>query len=203
MINRCIVSGLPCAILVRGKAFYVEQGNLLLFPESIFQIENEEALQLGGLVFIKDGNAQLLGWGVFNPNSQYRIRVMQIVSEIPNEEECVLDIRRILHKRIKEAVNLRAVLKLPNDHTDAYRLINSDGDKLSGMIVDVFGSSMVVSATAAWLEIYQQDVLDALQQETGISNIYWRPSETMLTAEGLPLAGMKLSRPLTPYAPSY
>lgn len=184
-----MVVDLPCAVMMRGKSFYVEQGNQLLFPESIYRIDNEEALSVGGPIFVKDGNSQLIGWGVFNPNSQYRIRMMQIISEIPKEQECVMDMKRLLHRRIREAVNVRSVLKLPSEHTNTYRLVNSDGDKLSGMIVDVYGDHMVVSPSAAWLELTQKDVVDALRQETGISNIYWRPSNTMFTGEGLPSAG--------------
>lgn len=36
--------------------------------------------------------------------------------------------------------------------TDVYRLVNSEGDRLSGVVVDVLGSVAVVQSVAAWAE---------------------------------------------------
>lgn len=36
--------------------------------------------------------------------------------------------------------------------TDVYRLVNSEGDRLSGLIVDRVGPQLVVSSSAAWVE---------------------------------------------------
>lgn len=37
-------------------------------------------------------------------------------------------------------------------HTDVYRVVNSEGDRLSGLIVDRVGQQLVVSSSAAWVE---------------------------------------------------
>ena len=36
--------------------------------------------------------------------------------------------------------------------TDVFRLVNSEGDRLSGLIVDRVGQQLVVSSSAAWVE---------------------------------------------------
>ena len=39
-----------------------------------------------------------------------------------------------------------------NNHpTAAYRLVNSEGDRLSGLIVDVYGHHLVVAASSGWV----------------------------------------------------
>lgn len=36
--------------------------------------------------------------------------------------------------------------------TDVYRVVNSEGDRLSGLIVDRVGAQLVVASSAAWVE---------------------------------------------------
>lgn len=43
----------------------------------------------------------------------------------------------------------RACLGLPSATTNAYRLVNSEGDRLSGLIVDVLGDVVVVQVCRA------------------------------------------------------
>jgi 23S rRNA G2069 N7-methylase RlmK/C1962 C5-methylase RlmI len=43
-----------------------------------------------------------------------------------------LDINKLLEIRIREAAELRQAICLPNEETNVYRLINSEGDRLSG-----------------------------------------------------------------------
>lgn len=43
----------------------------------------------------------------------------------------------------------------------------SEGDRLSGLIVDVLGETLVVASSSAWVEKYRPDIESCLQQETG------------------------------------
>ena len=47
-------------------------------------------------------------------------------------------------------------------------LARSEGDRLSGLIVDVLGETLVVASSAAWVEQYRVDIIGCLQQETGV-----------------------------------
>jgi hypothetical protein len=44
----------------------------------------------------------------------------------------------------------RACLGLPSASTNAYRLVNSEGDRLSGLIVDVLGDVVVVQVSSVF-----------------------------------------------------
>lgn len=56
-------------------------------------------------------------------------------------------------------------------HTPARRLVNSEGDGLSGVVADVLGGTVVVQSGAAWVERYKSDVIAAVQEATGCSEV--------------------------------
>ena len=46
-------------------------------------------------------------------------------------------------------------------------IVCSEGDRLSGLIVDVLGETLVVASSSAWVEKYRLDIESCLEQETG------------------------------------
>ena len=47
-------------------------------------------------------------------------------------------------------------LNLPSKSTDSYRLLNGEGDIVSGLAIDILGGQVaVVMLSAAWCEIYK------------------------------------------------
>jgi len=92
---------------------------------------------------------------------------------------------QLLDRRIRQAVQLRADLGLPSADTTVYRLINSEGDRLSGLIVDVLGSHVVAVASAAWVELHREAITAALVRETGLTAVSWRSDASMMKLEGL------------------
>jgi hypothetical protein len=62
---------------------------------------------------------------------------------------------------------------------------SSEGDRLSGLVVDVIGATAVVSASAAWVALRRDILTPALLETAGLSEVYWRPNLAMLAMEGL------------------
>jgi hypothetical protein len=62
---------------------------------------------------------------------------------------------------------------------------HSEGDRLSGLVVDVIGTTAVVSASAAWVALRRGILTPALLETAGLSKVYWRPNLAMLAMEGL------------------
>lgn len=79
---------------------------------------------------------------------------------------------QLIAQRIAEAAALRRRLGLPGADTTAYRLINSEGDGLPGLIVDVFGDTAAVQFTALGLKRREDAVLGALRDPAT-----WAPVE--------------------------
>lgn len=75
---------------------------------------------------------------------------------------------------------------LPSDETNAYRLINSEGDGLSGLTVDVYGETAVAIASALWVDRHRQAVEAAIVKVIGpAARVIHRVSNAVRKEEGL------------------
>ena len=175
---------LPRVVLKGGKAklFSGEQSNPLVYGGAVDRVVGRPPPRHGQLVSVCDGSEREIGIGVFNPDSQYRVRMLLNSEEGVNLSEVTVD--RIINERIQQAYELRKSLGIPCALTTVYRLINSEGDRLSGLIVDVLDSTLVVASSAAWIEKNKSVVIAALQRTLPGKKIEWRPSVDMLEQEG-------------------
>lgn len=92
-----------------------------------------------------------------------------------------------MRRRVATAWATRRALGLPSDETDCFRLINGEGDRLSGLAADVFGPVCVVASSALWCERHRAVIVGALEAElegAGIS-VVWRRSDARLQQDGL------------------
>jgi len=84
-------------------------------------------------------------------------------------------------------------MNLPSDMTDTYRLVNGEGDGLSGLAVDILGgSTAIVMSSAAWCEIHKETIKSVLakllKQHQSYANvdidIVWRNTPSRLRQDG-------------------
>jgi 23S rRNA G2069 N7-methylase RlmK/C1962 C5-methylase RlmI len=152
---------LPVVTLHRGRARPFWFGNPVVFSGAVASVAGEPAP--GDLVALCDADARVIGHGFWNPDSQYRVRVVRL--ERPGEPPP--ELAAILAKRLRAARDLRAALGLPSADTDAWRLFNSEGDGLSGLTVDVYADVAVVVASARWVEVHREAVSAAVRDVLG------------------------------------
>eukprot|EP00968_Pinguiococcus_pyrenoidosus_P007571 scaffold504_cov240-Pinguiococcus_pyrenoidosus.AAC.1 len=102
---------------------------------------------------------------------------------LDKEEDAV---QTMIAKRVRLAQRRRLALQIPSSETNAYRLCNGEGDRLSGLVVDVLGPKhVVVSSSSLWCEIHKQSILAGIQQELGGGvELIWRSSEARLAQDG-------------------
>jgi len=86
-------------------------------------------------------------------------------------------------KRVQSAVALRS--RIINRQTDAYRLINAEGDGFPGLIVDVYGRTLVISIATAGMEKQKKYILDVLLALTQAGRIYEQSEGRSRKLEGL------------------
>jgi 23S rRNA G2069 N7-methylase RlmK/C1962 C5-methylase RlmI len=156
--------------------------------------------------------AQLIGYGVFNPESMYRVRILCHDSMHPgltkqirslrkqiqqgnNQKDCMnFQLKLILERKISDSIYTRQAMGLPSPGiTDTYRLVNGEGDGLSGLAVDILGgTTAIVMSSAAWCEIHKETILAVLEAslrnhpahtETNI-DIVWRNTPSRLQQDG-------------------
>jgi 23S rRNA G2069 N7-methylase RlmK/C1962 C5-methylase RlmI len=85
---------------------------------------------------------QLIGWGVYNPSSLYRVRILchsnlQTSLAKALKKEDVDAMETILRQRFASAIATRRALNLPSEQTDTFRLVNGEGDGISGLAIDI------------------------------------------------------------------
>ncbi len=92
----------------------------------------------GDLVQVYDKDGQPFGAGLYNPRARVPLRLLHRGAEPFGED----DLRGLLDRAVELRLRL---LRLP-EATDAFRVVSSDGDGLSGLIVDKYAEVLSVSA---------------------------------------------------------
>jgi 23S rRNA (cytosine1962-C5)-methyltransferase len=94
----------------------------------------------GDLVAVYDKHGGRLGAGLFNPRAKIPLRVVAHGSEPLTED--------YFERAIRRAVALRREVFKLDAESEAYRLINSDGDSLSGLTIDRYGEVLLCELTS-------------------------------------------------------
>jgi 23S rRNA (cytosine1962-C5)-methyltransferase len=104
-----------------------------IFPRLLGQVSSDA--RPGDFVNVYDKNGNLAGGGLYNPRAKMVLRVVSHSLEPVNEG--------YFEQAIRRAVALRREIFKLDEVTDAYRLINSDGDGLSGLTIDRYGDVLM------------------------------------------------------------
>jgi 23S rRNA (cytosine1962-C5)-methyltransferase len=124
----------------------------------------------GAVVEIVDRDGQWVGRGFYNGHSRIALRVLTADA---NE---ALD-RDFFARRLTQAITWRRDWLGLDAATDAYRLVHSEGDGLSGLVVDRFGKTLVLEFFAAGMYRFRQVIQDILAEHYPDSRFYWFAEE--------------------------
>lgn len=187
----------PTCRLGRGKANIFLDGNPIVYGGAVETVTLDPVT--GDPVIVVDHVGAVVGWGVFNADSMYRVRMLQMawevdVAEAPNGKKGVkCDVAAVVSARVAAAAALRTDLGIASVDTNVYRLVNSEGDRLSGVCVDVYGGVgggsgatqkvAVASVSAAWVDLHRADVVKSLGEHASVDVVVWRIDEKMLALE--------------------
>ncbi len=148
-------SKLPQVTLKFGKAKPLWAGHPWVFSGAIKSVEGH--VETGGLVEVRDQKGGIVGTGTWNPDARIAVRMLGPGVHDGNLSEVIGD-------RIEQARRLRKRCGLPNADTNAYRLVNGEGDGLPGLIIDIFGDYASVQCTTAAAESWRATILETLPQ---------------------------------------
>ncbi len=124
---------------------------------------------------LPDGN--WLGRGIYNPNSNIRVRLLTW-----NQSDDIDEL--LISKRMETAFQLReGNAELRN--LTARRLIFSEADLLSGLIVDQYGKYLVVQVASVAMHRFLDCVLDCLSARWNPEGIFLQIDERTAKLEGL------------------
>ena len=151
----------PEITLKKGREAALLRGHPWVFSGAIAAVKGKPAA--GDIVLARDSAGRPLALGFFNPRTDIAFRVLTTNSDIIISPD-------FWHKRLRAAYALRQ--KIINARTNAYRLINAEGDGFPGLIVDVYDSTLVLSITTAGMEKQKKHIVDALISQLKPQVIY-------------------------------
>ena len=119
----------------------------------------------GSVVEIYDRAGVFAGRGFYNGHSRIALRVLTADPDEAVDED-------FFARKIAHAIDLRRNVFRLDDVTDAYRLVHSEGDGLSGLVVDRFANTIVIEYFSAGM-FKQRDLIQrCLLQHYPDADIY-------------------------------
>ncbi len=114
-------------------------------------------------------------------------QIGSIAVRILNFGPCCID-KDFWRQRIEAAWNVRhaAGLTLRADN-DIFRLIHGEGDRLPGLVVDVYAGTAVMQAHSVGMHVCRQDIAEALIEASAgrLAGVYYKSETTLPFKAGL------------------
>jgi 23S rRNA (cytosine1962-C5)-methyltransferase len=174
------VAGLPTATVLlkpkRARPFFGRHPWVL--DSAVLRVEGSPAD--GAVVDLATHDGTFVARGLWNAASRLRVRLYAFDPAVKLDDA-------LWRARLEAAVALRRTLGL-DDRAGAARLVNSEGDDLSGLIVDRYGDFLAVQVTALAMAQRLESIADQLVDIVGPRGILLRGAERGLSKlEGLQL----------------
>lgn len=157
-----------------GRARPLWFGHPWVYANAVGGIEGD--VVPGDVVTLVDHDGRFIGRGLYNPRSQIPVRLLTRADESIDAS--------FFRRRIAAARALRARVGLPSPRTTAYRLVNSEGDHLPGLVVDIYGDAAVVQITTLGMAERRAMIFDALEAELQVTTIFEVAAQSYAELEG-------------------
>lgn len=169
-----------------GREAPVKHGHPWIFSGAIASVEGEGSADAVAIAEVVSGDGEWLARGLWDRDLSLSVRLYTRSREQP------LD-RAWLDERIRRAVNLRLRLfGTRHDETNAYRLVYSESDGLSGLIVDRYADALCIQVGARSMAPWLDDVIEIVREATGITKIWVQAEPDAATRDKLIVTGPRL-----------
>jgi 23S rRNA (cytosine1962-C5)-methyltransferase len=131
----------------------------------------------GEIVDVRTAEGAFVGRGYYHPQTDIAVRLLS------RDADEAIDVD-FLRRAIRRAARLREALD--RDRTNAFRLVNSEGDGLPGAIIDNYAGYLVVQLSTAGMERLREPLVQALVEEMQPCGVLLRSDASSRAREGLP-----------------
>jgi 23S rRNA (cytosine1962-C5)-methyltransferase len=171
-------------ILKKGREVPVLRGHPWIFSGAVGEVEGDaEAVAVADVL---DWEKRWIARGLFNPKSQIRIRVLTWQKE-------EID-RDFFFRRFSQALSIREPFL--SRVTNAYRIINGEGDLLPGLIVDRYDEFLVCQFFTAGMDFFKPLIVDSLSSLLTVKGIFEKSEGRVRDEEGIaPSVGVLAGEP--------
>ncbi len=143
-----------------------------IYSQAVAEVRGEATG--GELLAVRSADGATIGWGYHSPSSLIAVRMVSFQPDPPGEDW--------IGERIGSAWSLRKMLAIDSD---AFRVVNAEGDFIPGLIVDLYGKTAVVSAHVRGIEAQAERISSRLCDLVPGAAVYLRRDEHYGRVEGL------------------
>ena len=169
---------LPKLTLKPRKARPLFSRHPWLFEKAIGRIEGSPVA--GSIVEVLTDKGEFVAYGLFNPSSLIRARLYSW-----NPSETIDD--SLIASRVKEAISFRKDVLHLDDSQGACRLLYSESDGLSGIIIDRFADVVTIQVNSRAMEQFVPIITETIKQTLSPRAIIQRIDPTAAQWEQLTL----------------
>lgn len=159
-----IISASPPPVrlqLARDRVQALKRGHPWIFADVLLDLPKSAP---GSLAILKDKSGEVIAQGMFDPSSHLAFRVCALNPERFDDT--------LARNRMQSAWALRRAVI--NEATQCYRLLNGEGDRLPGLVCDVYGEYAVIQLDGAGPQGFWDlnGIAETIIQLGGPRNIY-------------------------------
>lgn len=168
-------------VLKKGKEHSLLRLHPWVFSGAIGQLDT--GIENGDMVEVYAANGDFLGLGFYQKGS-ISVRIISFEKE-------VID-KNFWKRKIGQAYQLRKALFLKKTQPlDVYRLFHAEGDGVSGLILDVYGETIVVQSHNEGVNHQKEVIAEAISEISGLENfsIYLKSGESSANKSGKVMKG--------------
>ncbi|RLG71956.1 MAG: class I SAM-dependent rRNA methyltransferase, partial [Thermoprotei archaeon] len=164
-------------VVVFGEgARKIRNGSLILFNKWVRKIIGKPSP--GDLVNVFDEEGNFLGCGLYETLGPIAVRLL-------THNEFYGDKFEIFTYLLEKAIMRRKIIGYYN--TGFYRLINSDGDFIPGLIIDVYNDIIVLQSSSQAIDAALKDIIESIVEVYGKDiTIYEKSDQKSRSDIGLP-----------------
>src|SRR3972149_6946557 len=160
-------------VLKPGKDKAVRNRHHWIFSGAVKSLPDFEN---GSLLPVRSADGELQGHAYFNRKSSIAGRMVSFGDTPPQDA---------IRQNVARALELRRRLFDPSV-TNAYRLINAEGDLLPGLIADLYDDVLVMQVTTLGMEKLKPFLLELLVEAVKPRSVYENSDLPARREEGLP-----------------
>ncbi len=139
----------PKLVLKKDKDYPIRQKHHWIFSGAV---QSFPKVSDGEIVSVYSSKQQFLGYAFINTKSQIIGRMIDFENIDPFEH---------IKNKIVNAYELRKKL-FKEEITNSYRLVNSEGDGISGLTIDKYSNALVIQISSLGLERIKHKIVDIL-----------------------------------------
>lgn len=162
---------MPAVYLKEGARRLVESGFLTIYSK---WVDYTVGAVRGGFADVYLGG-ECVGSGFYEGVGVVGVRILS--------SECGVDPRSLVYEALDRALRLRRLLA----PWDSYRLVNAEGDRLPGLIIDVYSDVVVVQTSSLGFDRHLDLVADWVEDRLSPRLVYLKNDQRSRREAGLPV----------------